>query len=213
MSTPQLQPESQFRTPSDLDMRHAQAAQRFVRAGELDRIYVSTWQEMGFLALEAERNEDWRLLGYTSPGLWLQTAFKRSRSVVYAAWGAVKELSDIPSEDLASIEHSTAHVLKKVPQSIREADPVLIQDAKNMTTDEFTAEVARKYPELHIEVRVRKAWKFEESQLDKIKEAIALAKLFNIEISRDEDALEHICADYLLSNQQAFENSEGKRRG
>jgi len=204
MSSPQLQ--SEIRTPSDLDMRHNQATKRFVRAGELDRIYVSTWQEMGFLALESERNEDWRLLGYASMGSWLQTAFPKSRSVVYAAWGAVKELQDIPSEELAGIEHSTAHILKKVPQSIRKADPVLIQDAKRMTTEEFTVEVARKYPELHIEVRVRKAWKFEESQMKTVAAAVALCKLFNIEISRDEDAIEHICADYLLSNQQAFEH-------
>jgi hypothetical protein len=185
-------------------MRHAQAAQRFVRAGELDRIYVSTWQEMGFLALEAEKNEDWVLLRYTSFGSWMQAAFQRSRSVVYAAWGAVKELQDISSEDLASIEHSTAHVLKKIPKRLRTADPILIQDAKHMTTEEFTAKVAKKYPDLHIEIRVRKAWKFEESQMKAVTAAIDLVKLFHPEISRDEDAVEVLASEYLLSNQQAL---------
>src|SRR5262245_61134413 len=95
------------RQPSDTDMRHAMASQRFVRAGELDRVYISTWQEMGQLALEAEENRDWELLGYTSFNSWREAAFPKSRAVVYAAWNAVKELRDIPAEDLKQISHST----------------------------------------------------------------------------------------------------------
>lgn len=190
--------------PSDNDLRHAQASRRFVRAGELDRIYISTWQEMGLIALEAEKNGDPELLGYTSMGSWMKSAFPRSRSVVYAAWGAVKELQDIPAEQLAEIAHSTAHVLKKVSKSVRNRKDV-IDAAKVLTTEEFAAKMKHDYPNEHIEAINKRMFRFEESQEKVLEQAFDLVKLFHPEISRDEDCLEVLASEYLLANQSAFE--------
>lgn len=201
-SAPQTSPE--LGLPSDRDLCHAQAAQRFVRAGELDRIYISTWQEMGFLALEAESNKDWELLGYSSMGSWMQAAFPKSRSVVYAAWGAVKELQDVDPQDLKQISHSTAHVLKKLPKAMRSRQDVILA-AKSLSTADFIKETKTFAPEAHIEQITKVRLNFEESQFRTVEAACDLVKLFHPEIVRYEDCWEVLASDYLLENQSAFE--------
>jgi hypothetical protein len=177
------------------------------RVRELDRLWSSTWQELGQLAMTVRDNNEWKLityrdeerlldLPYTSFNSWLLNACPKSRSVVYAAIGALDELKDISPADLKQIRHSTAHVLKKLPRAMR-AQPDVIADAKRMTTKEFVSKVKRERPDLHLEQFIPCEFRFTESQEKVIDKALAKA-MEVYELPTRELAFEAICADWML---------------
>lgn len=176
------------------------------RARELDVMLQSTWSELGLLALTVDENREWQLLGFHSFGSWLMAACPKSRSVVYAAMGALRELSDVPAADLAEISHSTAHTLKKLPKAMRAKREVL-EAAKKLTTKEFVRKIKREAPELHLEEYVKREFSFSESQEEVIDHALELAGMV-YELSDDESKLEVICTEWSVQTL-----AEQRRRG
>jgi hypothetical protein len=169
-----------------------------LKARELDRVLASTWVTLGMICLAVRDNKEFQLLGFRSFDAWLEDACPRSRSVVYAALGALAELKDIPAEDLKEIPHSTAHVLKKLPRVMR-ADPEIIQDAKRLTTKEFSRKVKRQAPDLHLEDFVTRQFHFSETQEQVIDQAIVVVRKEYGEDISEEMALELVCVEWLQS--------------
>jgi adenylosuccinate lyase len=152
---------------------------------------------LGFICLAMRDNRYFAMLGFSSFDSWLENACPKSRSVVYAAMGALAELKDILPEDLKEIPHSTAHVLKKLPRVMR-ANPEIIRDAKRLTTKEFSRKVKREAPNLHLEDLVTRQFHFSETQEQVIDQAIAVVRKEYEDIS-EEMALELICVEFLQS--------------
>lgn len=166
------------------------------RMRELEKIWSNTWQEIGLLAIVVRDNNEWKVLGYSSFNAWLLDACGKSRSVVYAAMGALDELKDIPREQLQEISHQNAHVLKKIPKTIR-ANPKVIEAARDLTNKAFVRKMKQDHPELHLEEFIKREFRFTETQEIEVDKAIAQCKAEH-GIEFDEEALYAICVEYCL---------------
>src|SRR5205085_9264348 len=70
------------------------------RAREIEASYKGTWLELANICVVIRDNELWREGGYHSWNAWLLSACPTARSTAYAAINTLKQLSDIPPEDL-----------------------------------------------------------------------------------------------------------------
>lgn len=195
-------------TTIDADRLHL-ARFRDNRVRELEKQHVATWSEMAELCTLVEQQGDWKILGFESYNRWLLDAAPVCRSSVYAAQGLVRELNEIPTEELRQIPPGNAKVLAAVPKSKRTKS--LVQAAKESRPAAFTKHVQEKHPELHIETMVPRKFKFEASQATIIDAAMLMANILETgevmeEIEMAPEALlEKICADYMERNRPLYE--------
>ena len=91
----------------------------------IDKRWSEIWMEAADVAMTVQDSQLWREGGYHSFEDWLKKAAVRSRSWVYLALAARKELRDISDEDLRQIPLGNADILKMLPKAIRGSQELL----------------------------------------------------------------------------------------
>jgi hypothetical protein len=170
------------------------------RVRKIERSSKLTFVELGMLLMEVEQREYWRYMqgDWHSMDQWLSVAAPVCRTSGYAALKAVRELSDVPTDQLIEMPRCNVGLLAKVPKKNR--TPEVIDAAKSLSENAFTGFVQREVPDEHIEHKLPMRFKPDASQRQVIEDALKLAMEREELVSR-EDALEAICADYLISGE------------
>jgi hypothetical protein len=129
-----------------------------LRALEAD--YKRSFVERGIILIEVQERALWRSLcaldgtPYRSFEAYICHAAPHSRSDCFAAMRAVKELRDIPREQLAEIPRSNIGLLQQLSGSVR-ADPEVIAAAQALPEREFREHIRSSWPGQHIEGKRR----------------------------------------------------------
>jgi hypothetical protein len=183
------------------------------RMRELEANHIATWSEMASIAIAVRDGREWELLKFGSFNQWLHDAAPQSRSHIYAGIGLLEELrQDVSKQDLKRIPQTTAKVMVLMSKRQRQSKRVL-EKAKTLAPREFIADVRDSMPELHLEKFTARRFNFSKSQDKIIEAALAMANVLEVgnilaaehrEMS-DEQAMEKICSDYMLSHQGEYE--------
>jgi hypothetical protein len=171
------------------------------RVRKIERSSKLTFIEIGLLVDEVDRREYWKHMAgnWHSMDHWLMDAAPVCRTSAYAARKAVRELSpDIPVEQLIEMPRCNVGLLAKVPKQHRK--PEIVEAAKTLSEESFSGFVEREVPDAHLEHKRPMRFRPDASQRQVIEDALKLAMEREELVSR-EDALEAICADYLISGE------------
>lgn len=135
----------------------------------LESIWKTSFVERGWIALEFEERLLWQHiddpatgLPFTSKERYIATRCPQSRSDVYAALKAVKELRDVPREALREMPRCNINVLQSLSSKVRQ-QPEVLEAAKTMTEKQFTAKIASDYPSQHLEQKRKVTLNFSDS--------------------------------------------------
>ena len=160
-----------------------------------------TFIELGLILKEVDTRELWKHMNekWHSFDAWLSDAAPVCRTSGYSALKAIRELGDVPVEELEEMPRCNVGLLAKVPKARRE--PEVIKAAQTLSEEAFTGYVERKVPEAHIESKSLMRFKPERSQRAKIDEALALAGRLEETESREEQ-LEILAAEYLENHRE-----------
>lgn len=199
-------------------MTEEYAAQVYTeRIRELERQYKRTFIERGYILVEVEERELWKHIDckedlladkepprkYHSLGEWLVGEAPHSRSDCYAALKAVKQLHEIPKEELLEVPRCNVEVLRRVPKQDRTKN--LTVGGKRMTVIEAAARLPekklrealhREMPDAHIEPKEPMILKPEQSSRQAIDSGLDAAKWY-FEVFSREEALEAVLAAFM----------------
>lgn len=127
------------------------------RMSTLEDIWKTSFVERGLIALEIEERLLWQHIDdpktgipFTSKERYILTRCPQSRSDVYAALKAVKELRDVPRDALREIPRCNVNVLQSLSSKVRQ-QPEVLEAARTMTEKQFVAKIAADHPQQHIE--------------------------------------------------------------
>lgn len=127
------------------------------RLRALETSYKRNFVERGFILLEMEERQLWKHLTdpetgakYTSFERWVVTAATHSRSDCFESLRAVKELRDIPREQLLEIPRKNIGVLSQLSSQVRK-DPEIITAAQTASKRDFVTHIQEKHPDQHVE--------------------------------------------------------------
>jgi len=160
---------------------------------EVDQVQPLSYGERGLIAVTFERRRLWEYIdGCHSFDSWMSHRPDASRSTMYAAWRAAKELeNDVP--DLSGIPRDTVETLRGISSSVRR-EPEVIEAAKTKTPAEFVEHIQENHPNQHIERRKPLKFNFSESQSKVIEQGIKFAT-DNLGARSREEAMEMAMAE------------------
>lgn len=180
------------------------------RLRHLERAYKRGFIERGLLLLEVEQRELWKLVedvetgqSYSSLDRYIVGEATHSRSDCFAALKAVKELRDIPTDQLLDTPRCNVAVLQSLSSSIRKR-PEVVKAAQTKSAKEFVKHIEERWPEQHIEARRTIHIASDKSEADDIEQAIAIAMVVEGCKSRSE-ALRAIAISYVQDNLVQYE--------
>ena len=166
----------------------------------LDRVERRVYALRGMCMLIVEERELYRWaideeVGdyFQSFDRWLKQTCPESWSYCRQALNAVKELRDLPFEDLLHTPRCNIEQLKKVSSNVRQL-PEVVKAAQTLPEREFVAKVNQQFDQ-HLEIR-RPVVMADTAVCDKRDEAIKIAKLV-YDCKSDGEALEAIFADFI----------------
>jgi len=172
---------------------------------EVMRNMERLWIRIGKLCEECRAGQLWKHLGFADFKSWLEDAVGMSRSRVYVAMRAVRELGvSIRDADLEAMTLQNADILSRVPASKRRG---LVRAAQTQTEQDFRRTVEQAVPGLHDEASVHIEFWVPRSLAEVVERVITLAMALNNTDSRTV-ALEDIFTDYETSHQVSGQNSE-----
>lgn len=188
------------------------------RLRALETNYKRNFVERGFILMEVEERQLWKYLAdpetnapYTSFERWVVTAATHSRSDCFESLRAVKELRDVPREQLLEIPRKNIGVLSQLSTKVRK-DPTIIAAAQTASKKEFIGHIQAKHPDQHVEQETKLTAHPSKSARDVIDTALEVcAWLFGC--AGRESALEFM-ATYLLEGdceKEGFENLTNRR--
>lgn len=129
------------------------------RLRALESLWRRSFYERGLILHEVEQRLLWQKLNdsttgdpYTSFNRWVVDAAPHSRSDCYAALSVVKELRDIPRQQLSDIPRCNLSILQALSSQVRQ-DERVIQVASSSSQKDFVAMLEKDYPDQHIESR------------------------------------------------------------
>lgn len=164
--------------------------------------------ECGILVRDIEENLLWAHLDNPATGLpyqsfpeWANNVLGYGRATYMEAKRVVKEFPDIPIETLQDIPRCNFKHLRLLPESKR-TKKEWIAAAKG-PEKEFVAKMKKDVPDLHVEHKQRLIFALYESSLNVIDRALTAKMEQMKQDSPDvtkEEALEHICAEWLEAN-------------
>lgn len=184
----------------------------------LERQYKRNFVERGFILVEVEERKLWTQLvdadtneTYTSFDRWVCGAASHSRADCFEAMRAVKELRDVPREQLMGIPRKNIGILSQLSTKVRK-DPDVIAAAQTGSKKEFIAHIQDKHPDQSIEQETKLTAHPTKSQADVIGLAMEVAAWL-CGCNGRESALEFL-ATYLLEGdceKEGFENLSNRR--
>lgn len=196
------------------------------RLRELERQYKRSFVERGFILLEVQERELWRHIvnpetgeAYSSFERWVVGAAPQSRSDCFAAMKAVRELRDVPAQELLQVPRCNVKVLQHLSPALRRK-PEVIDAAKKKSERDFVAQIEKEHPEQHIESKRPMNLKPERTARQTIDRGIEVA-MWAYGVSTREDALECALLYFLqgdcekeeyseLSNERAWETAKAR---
>jgi hypothetical protein len=192
-------------------MPDAEAAAIFDgRMRELERQYKRSFVERGLILLEVEQRELWKHLidsetkeAFASMERWIVNAATHSRSDCFAALRAVKDLRDVPTEELLNMPRCNVGLLQSLSTAVRKK-PEVIKAAQEMTAKEFTATIEQHFPDQAIEQKQSMHLSPKKSERNVIDHAIDIAMELEGCTSREE-AMEAICVSYTQDNEALYQ--------
>lgn len=192
----------------------------------LEKQYKRNFVERGFILLEVEERELWKHLCDTDTGevyssfeRWVVSAASHSRSDCFESLRAVKQLRDVPREQLLNIPRKNIAVLSQLSPRVRRS-PEVIAKAQTATKKEFIGHIQEKHPDQHVEHETKVTTHPTVTQKAVIDEARKVAAWVNGCIGR-ESCDEAIAAYYLegdcekegftdYSNRRAYETAKAR---
>lgn len=192
----------------------------------LESMYKRNFVERGFILVEVEERQLWKHLCdldtgevYTSFERYVVTAASHSRADCFESMRAVKELRDVPREQLMNIPRKNIGVLSQLSTKARK-DPQIIKAAQTGSKKEFIAQIQSAYPDQHVEQETKITAHPTKTQAETINTAIEIAA-WAYGVNGRESALEAICSYFLegdceiegytdLNNRRAFETMKVK---
>ena len=140
---------------------------------------------------------------YTSFDRWMKQELPTSWGYCRDALRAVKELRDVPFEDLLQMKRTNIEQLKKVSSSVRIL-PEVVAAAKSLPEKQFVSQMNEKHSQ-HLEIR-QPVVMASTGDCDELETAIALAITIEGCGSRSE-ALKAIAVSYIQDHQGQVEQS------
>lgn len=221
-----LQPCSESLVAAIQSLPLAEQARKIdARVREIERFHRMSYVELGELLAAMDSGSLHRYItdpatgeAFSSFDRWLSDAAPISRSTGYSAMRALRELREVPREQLLEIPKCNAEVLRKLPPKAKR-DPAVIKAAQQFTEEAFIGYVQREVPEAHIERTQRMQLRPEKSARQVIDQAIAVM-CWLTETGSRESALEAIAVAWLhspcereefagMSNLEAYESRRG----
>jgi len=179
------------------------------RAREIEKSLKSTWSELADICATMQANELWREGGFESFGQWLMAACPCSRSMAYDVLKLRVDLQDIPDAEIREIPLGNAKILQNTPKNRRNGH--LIEQAKQQPPREFIRTVIDSVPESHLEEKFVHRFRLTAGQSKTVQAAFDMWRLLNDDPhAHAEDALEALCADYLLAHQAEYQDKLAK---
>jgi hypothetical protein len=127
------------------------------RLRALEEVYKRSFVERGLILREVQERELWRWLAdsngfqYKCFDDWVCDAAPQSRSDCFAALRVVKELQEMPVQDLLQIKRANLEQLKKVSSSVRIL-PEVVAAAKSLPEKSFVAKMNAEHDQ-HLEAK------------------------------------------------------------
>jgi hypothetical protein len=192
----------------------------------LERQYKRNFVERGFILVEVEERQLWKELvdadtneKYTSFDRWVCGAASHSRADCFEAMRAVKELRDVPREQLMGIPRKNIGILSQLSTKVRK-DPDIIAAAQDSSKKEFIAHIQGNYPDQHVEQESKVTTYPTVSQREIIDSALEIAAWVYGSAGR-ESAMEAVSNFFLegdcekegfgqWSNKRAFETAKAR---
>jgi hypothetical protein len=176
----------------------------------LERQYRRSFVARGLILLEVEERVLWAKLidsetgePYSSFERWIVSAATYSRSDCFAALKAVKELRDIPTDQLLDTPRCNVSILQSLSTAVRK-QPEVVKAAQTMSQKDFVAQIEQRWPEMHVEERRTIHLNPVKGATAIIEETIAMAMLLE-DVKTREEALEAICAEYSNEHRDRYE--------
>lgn len=174
----------------------------------LDTIEKQTFALRGMAALLIEERQLYRFVVDEKAGDYFQSfdkflkdACPNSWSYVREALRAVKDLKDVPFEDLLQIKRCNIHQLKQTSSSVRVL-PDVIEAAKNLPEKELVAKLNVEH-EQHLECKVPVVMASKED-VDEIETAIAMATALE-ECKDRAEAMKCLAVNYIQEHAVEYE--------
>jgi hypothetical protein len=209
LAAPELDALSIMRLRSLSDQEAADALDSRLRA--LERAYKRSFVERGLILLEMEERVLWGKLtdsetgeAYTSFERWIVSAATHSRSDCFAALKAVKELRDIPTDQLLDMPRCNVSLLQSLSGAVRKR-PEVVKAAQTKSAKEFVRHIEEKFPEQHIE-SIRSV-PMPKGDAEELEQAIGMAMKIEGVTTRS-DALRCLAINYIQDHQVEYDQLE-----
>jgi hypothetical protein len=184
----------------------------------LERQYKRNFVERGFILLEMEERQLWKCLIDSETGdefqsfeRYIVTAASHSRADCFESLRAVKELRDIPREQLMNIPRKNIGILSQLSTKVRR-DPDVIAAAQTATKADFIGHIQENHPDQAIEQETKLTAHPTKSAREVIDMALEVA-VWLCGCNGRESGLEFL-ATYLLEGdceKEGFENLSNRR--
>lgn len=168
--------------PLDLNGLRGKAPQEAANAlagilGSLDTVEKQAFAVRGMCCLLLEERELWKEFTDTEVGLPYASLDRFLKQTLPNSWGycrdalrAVKELREMPFQDLLDMPRCNIETLKKVSSNIRK-EPKVIEAAKTLTESQFAAKLSKDYGQ-HIESKSTLKFTYTASELAEVERAL-----------------------------------------
>lgn len=127
---------------------------RMLAIEQIESLRSRSFAERGLIAVEFQRRELYRYLGFQTFTEWIGSHFLGSRSSIYEAKALVEKLEpDVPHAVLANVsDRANLITLKQCSSSVRRSKDV--QAAAQGNPDAFVSHLQANFPDQHIEENV-----------------------------------------------------------
>lgn len=140
----------------------------------IDDLKELSFADRGRIALEFEKRQLWKYLGFHSFEAWMASGRGGSRTTKYAALAAVKALNYVPDGMLAQMPRCNVVTMQRLSKDVA-LRPDVIQAAIQMDENGFLGKIEREHPQQHLETLRPITIKATASARKVIDEAIAWA--------------------------------------
>lgn len=173
--------------------------QRMRSLGALAR---RSFAEMGLICVEVMKRSLWARLSDPQTGVtyhsiesWLMACTGVSRTTAYAAWKAIRELTDVRPADLLEMPRCNIVLLVGLSTAVRR-DQHLIEAAKNYSEEDFAALLAERFPDQHVEPRQKTIARQTRTESDAMEACFEVVR-WAYDVAARGDVVANLCAYFM----------------